>query len=364
MKSLSVDKIKKQNFSAGPAILPATVIKEAAEAAADWNGSGLSILEVSHRGKEFVAVLEEAEALTRELLGITDDYAVLFLTGGASSQFYMTCMNILGKDQTACYLNTGTWSTKAIKEAKLFGNIEEVASSKDRNFSYVPKGFEIPSDARFLHLTSNNTISGTEIHQLPETSVPIVCDMSSNIFSRPIDIQRYAVIYAGAQKNLGPAGTTLVIVKKDILGKVERAIPTMLDYQTHIKKGSAFNTPPVFPIFVSMLTMRWVKAQGGVAAMEQKNIAKADLLYNEIDRNPLFKGAAAVEDRSRMNATFVLEKPELEAAFMEAATNAGCVGIKGHRSVGGFRASIYNAMPIEGVQVLVDLMQDFARQNA
>ena len=364
MKSLSVDQIKKQNFSAGPAILPATVIKEAAAAVADWNGSGLSILEVSHRGKEFVSVLEEAEALTRELLGLTDDYAVLFLTGGASTQFYMTCMNILNEDQTACYVNTGTWSTKAIKEAKLFGNIEEIASSKDRNFSYIPKGYEIPDHAHFLHLTSNNTISGTEFHQLPDTEVPIVCDMSSNIFSRPIDIKRYSLIYAGAQKNLGPAGTTLVIIKKDILGKVERAIPTMLNYQTHIDKGSSFNTPPVYPIFVSMLTMRWVKAQGGVAAMEQKNIAKANLLYSEIDRNPLFKGAAAAEDRSRMNVTFVLEKPELEAAFLEAATNAGCVGIKGHRSVGGFRASIYNAMPIEGVQVLVDIMQEFARQNA
>lgn len=364
MKSLTVDKIMKQNFSAGPAILPATVIKEAAEAVADWDGIGLSILEVSHRGPKFVSVLAEAESLTRELLGINDDYAVLFLTGGASSQFFMTCMNLLNEDQTAYYVNTGTWSTKAIKEAKLFGQVVEIASSKDSNFSYVPKDYEVPADARFLHLTSNNTIFGTEIHELPETNVPIIADMSSNIFSRPIDIERYGLIYAGAQKNLGPAGVTLVIVKKDWLGQVNRAIPTMLNYQTHIAKDSSFNTPPVYPIFVSMLTMRWVKAQGGVAAMEAINKEKAALLYAEIDRNPLFSGVAAVEDRSRMNVTFTINNPELEGAFLTAATNAGCVGIKGHRSVGGFRASIYNAMPKEGVQVLVDTMQAFAAQHA
>lgn len=364
MEPTSVEQIKKRNFSAGPAILPASVIKEAAAAAANWNNSGLSILEVSHRGKEFVAVLEEAESLTRELLGVSDDYAVLFLTGGASSQFYMTCMNILDQDQTGLYVNTGTWSTKAIKEAKHFGNIKELASSKDRNFTYIPKGYAIPEDGRFLHITSNNTIFGTEYHQLPETKLPIISDMSSNIFSRPIDIERYGLIYAGAQKNLGPAGVTLVIVRKDMLGQVKREIPTMLDYSTHINKNSAFNTPPVYPIFVSMLTMRWVKAQGGVAKMEEQNIAKAAILYNEIDRNPLFTGVVDQEDRSRMNVPFTINNPDLESKFMESATNAGCVGIKGHRSVGGFRASIYNAMPKEGVQTLVDVMSDFANQYA
>ncbi len=364
MKSVSVDQIKKQNFSAGPAILPAPVIAEAAAAVADWNGSGLSILEVSHRGKEFVAVMEEAESLTRKLLNISDDYAVLFLTGGASSQFYMTALNLLGENDRAYYVNTGTWSTKAIKEAKLYGQVVEVASSADSNFSYIPKGYDTPADARYLHLTSNNTIFGTQMQQFPEVSVPIVCDMSSDIFSRPLDVNRYSVIYAGAQKNLGPAGVTLVIIRKDLLGKVEREIPTMLNYETHIKKGSAFNTPPVYPIFVSMLTMRWIKAQGGVAAMAQRNEEKANLLYNEIDSNPMFVGTAAKEDRSRMNVTFVLNNSDLDGAFLEAATNAGCVGIKGHRSVGGFRASIYNAMPIEGVQVLVDVMREFARQHA
>lgn len=364
MKPTSVDQIKKQNFSAGPAILPAPVIAEAAAAAADWNGSGLSILEISHRSKEFVAVMEEAESLTRELLQVSDDYAVLFLTGGASSQFYMTAHNLLGENDRAYYVNTGTWSTKAIKEAKLYGQVVEVASSADTNFSYIPKGYDIPADARYLHLTSNNTIFGTQYQQFPDVSVPIVSDMSSDIFSRPFDVNRFGLIYAGAQKNLGPAGVTLVLVRKDLLGKVNRDIPTMLNYETHIKKGSAFNTPPVYPIFVSMLTMRWIKQHGGVAAMAERNEAKADLIYQEIDRNPLFVGAAAKEDRSRMNATFVMHHTDLEGAFLEAATNAGCVGIKGHRSVGGFRASIYNAMPIEGVQTLVDVMQEFARQHA
>ena len=364
MKTVTVDQIKKQNFSAGPAILPAPVLKEAAAAAADWNGSGLSILEISHRSKEFVAVLKETESLTRELLGLNDDFAVLFLTGGASSQFFMAAMNLLNEGQTAAYVNTGTWSTKAIKEARLFGNIVELASSKEDNFSYIPKGYSIPANLRYLHLTSNNTIFGTEYHQLPDTEVPIVCDMSSDIFSRPVDVGRYGMIYAGAQKNLGPAGVTLVIVRKDMLGKVNRSIPTMLDYQTHIAKNSSFNTPPVYPIFVSMLTMRWLREQGGLEAMAAKNQAKADLLYSEIDSNPLFVGTAAKEDRSLMNVTFVMNRPELEEGFLEAASAAGCVGLKGHRSVGGFRASIYNAMPIEGVQVLVEVMQDFARRNA
>lgn len=355
--------IKKHNFSAGPAILPATVITEAAEAAKDFNGMGLSILEISHRSSEFVSVMEEAFSSTRDLLNLSDDYEVLFLTGGASSQFFMAAMNLLPQDGKAGYVNTGTWSTKAIKEAKSFGTISEVASSKDKNFSYVPKGYAIDEDFTYLHLTSNNTIFGTQQHEWPETNVPLVGDMSSDIFSRPIDTSRFGLIYAGAQKNLGPAGTTLVIVRKDILGKVKRDIPTMLDYNTHINKASSFNTPPVYPIYVCMLTMRWLKENGGLSAMEVKNKEKAALLYNEIDTNPLFKGVANTEDRSLMNVTFTLNNPDLEASFLEACNNAGCVGIKGHRSVGGFRASIYNAMPLESVQVLVDVMRDFGMKS-
>ncbi|MEM1324046.1 MAG: 3-phosphoserine/phosphohydroxythreonine transaminase [Bacteroidota bacterium] len=356
--------VKKHNFSAGPAILPAAVIRQAAEAAADFNGMGLSILEISHRSPEFTAVMNEAVALVKELLHLSDDYAVLFLTGGASSQFFMSAMNLLDKDQTACFVDTGTWSAKAIKEAKKFGQVNVLASSKDDKYSFIPKGYDIPADARYLHLTSNNTVSGTQYQQWPETDLPFVCDMSSDIFSRPIDVNRFGLIYAGAQKNLGPAGTTLVIVKKEMLGQVSRDIPTMLNYQTHIDKNSSFNTPPVYPIYVCMLTMRWIKALGGIEAIARINEDKATLIYDEIDRNPLFKGNVAKEDRSRMNATFVMERPELEAAFLEAATEAGCVGIKGHRSVGGFRASIYNAMSKESIQLLVDLMQNFAQKNA
>ena len=353
-------KIKKHNFSAGPAILPASVIEEAAEAAKDFNGMGLSILEISHRGPEFVAVLNEAVDLVKQLFNLSDDYEVLFLTGGASSQFFMAAMNLLDQDASAAYVNTGTWSTKAIKEAKLFGHISELASSADQNFSYIPKGYDIGENFTYLHLTSNNTIFGTQYHEWPDTNVPFVCDMSSDIFSRPVDVKRFGLIYAGAQKNLGPAGTTLVIIRKDMLGKVQRAIPTMLDYNTHINKNSSFNTPPVYPIYVCMLTMRWLIANGGLSAMEKMNKEKAAILYNEIDNNPLFKGVANKEDRSLMNVTFVLNNPALEPAFLEACTNEGCVGVKGHRSVGGFRASIYNAMPIESVQVLVDVMKRFA----
>ncbi|MEL6924903.1 MAG: 3-phosphoserine/phosphohydroxythreonine transaminase [Bacteroidota bacterium] len=363
METLSAPTTKKHNFFAGPAILPATVLEQAAQAALDFDGMGLSILEISHRSPQFASVLEEAESLTRELLGVSDDYAVLFLTGGASSQFYMTAMNVLNSTATACYVDTGSWSTKAIKEAKHFGNVEVLASSKESNFNYIPKDYAVPEDATYLHLTSNNTIYGTQYNWWPDTKVPFVADMSSDIFSRPIDVERFGIIYAGAQKNLGPAGTTLVIVRKDLLGKVDRSIPTMLDYNTHIKKSSAFNTPPVYPIYVCMLTMRWLKANGGVAAMAERNQKKADLIYNEIDSNPLFTGTAAKEDRSKMNVTFVMTKPELEADFLKAAAEAGCVGIKGHRSVGGFRASIYNAMPYESVEVLVNLMKDFAAKQ-
>jgi phosphoserine aminotransferase len=358
--------MKKHNFSAGPAILPAEVMSEAAEAVRDFNGSGLSILEISHRAAGFVAVLEEAEALVRELLHVSDDYAVLFLTGGASSQFFMAPLNLLNSNEQAAYLNTGSWSTKAIKEAKLYGQIEEIASSKDKNFAYLPKEYTVPAAAKYLHITSNNTIFGTQYQEFPTTDKPLVADMSSDIFSRPLDIDRFALIYAGAQKNMGPAGVTLVIVRKDLLGKVDRPIPTMLDYRTHIAKGSSFNTPPVFPIYVSMLTLRWVKAQGGVEAMVPINEAKAKLIYDEIDRNPLFRGTVLDHaDRSLMNATFTMTegKEELEKEFLAACAAAGCEGVKGHRSVGGFRASIYNSMPQSSVQVLVDVMQEFTRKH-
>jgi len=359
--------MKKHNFSAGPAILPASVMEEAAQAVRDFNGSGLSILEISHRSKGFVAVLEEAEALVRELLDVPSEYAVLFLTGGASTQFFLAPMNLLNEGEKAGYINTGTWSNKAIKEANNYGHIVEVASSKDQGYSYIPKGYSVDADLKYLHITTNNTVAGTQFQELPVTDVPIVADMSSDIFSRPIDIQRYAMIYAGAQKNMGPAGTTLVIVRKDLLGKVDRMLPTMLDYRTHVDKGSSFNTPPVFPIYVSMLTMRWVKAQGGVTAMVAHNESKAKLLYDEIDRNPLFKGAVSdTTDRSLMNVTFVMndEYTALQDAFLAAADAAACDAIKGHRSVGGFRASIYNSMPKESVQALIDVMQVFAKEHA
>lgn len=355
--------MKKYNFFAGPAILPQSVLMKSAEAIKDFNGMGLSLIEISHRSKPFVEVLDNSRALVKELLDISDDYEVLFLTGGASSQFFMTAMNLLGDGDSAAYINTGTWSTKAIKEAKMFGNIIELASSADKNFSYIPKGYLEPDDIKYLHYTTNNTIFGTQFHDLPDVQAPLIGDMSSDIFSRPIDVSKHDVIYAGAQKNMGPAGTTLVIVNKNALGKINRTIPTMLNYQTHIDKGSSFNTPPVFPIYVSMLTMEWVKENGGVAQMEKRNQAKADLLYGEIDNNPLFVGTAAKEDRSLMNVGFQISNKALEGAFNDAAEAAGCMGIKGHRSVGGFRASIYNAMDIEGVQVLVDVMKDFGRQH-
>ena len=357
--------MKKHNFFAGPAILPAPVIKESARAAANWNGMGLSILEISHRSDEFVAIMDEAEALIRELLQINDDYAVLFLTGGASSQFFMVPMNILKDDETACYVNTGTWATNAIEQARRYGNVEVLASSEEENFSYIPKDYEIPADARYLHLTSNNTIFGTQLQAFPDIKTPLVCDMSSDIFSRPIDITKFDLIYAGAQKNLGPAGVTLVIVKKSILGKVNRDIPTMLDYRTHVKKQSSFNTPPVYPIFVCTLTLRWLKENGGLEAMQAKNEAKAKLLYDAIDAHPLFKCPVAKEDRSLMNVNFVFKEgyEHLEKDFLAAAEAANCVGLAGHRSVGGFRASIYNAMPISSVKVLVKVIKNF-KQNS
>lgn len=352
--------MKKHNFNAGPSILPREVIEKTASAVSDFNGSGLSILEISHRAKDFQPVVDEAVALFKELLNIPEGYSVLFLGGGASLQFCMVPFNLLEKK--AAYLNTGTWASKALKEAKGFGEVVEVASSKADNYCYIPKGYSVPADADYFHITTNNTIFGTEILTDIDSPVPLVADMSSDIFSRPIDVSKYAMIYGGAQKNLAPAGLTFVIVKNDSLGKVSRYIPTMLNYQTHIDNGSMFNTPPVLPIYSAMETLRWIKANGGVEGMEKRNIAKADLLYAEIDRNPLFVGTAAKEDRSRMNVCFVM-KPEyasLEADFQKFATERGMVGIKGHRSVGGFRASIYNAMEIESVQALVDSMKEFA----
>ncbi|MEM6879090.1 MAG: 3-phosphoserine/phosphohydroxythreonine transaminase [Bacteroidota bacterium] len=352
--------MKKHNFSAGPAILPEPVFAEAAEAVRDFNGMGLSILEISHRSKEFVAVMEEAEQLVRDLTGAGDDYAVLFLTGGASSQFFYAPMNLLGPNHTAGYVDTGTWSAKAIKEAKAFGQVEVLASSAEDNYNYIPTGYDIPDHLRYLHMTSNNTVFGTQHAEFPANTAPIVCDMSSDIFSRPIELDKFGLIYAGAQKNMGPAGVTLVIVRKDWLGQLERHIPTMLDYRTHIKKSSAFNTPPVYPIYVSMLTMRWVKENGGVAAMAERNAAKANLMYSEIDSNPRFKGTVANEySRSTMNATFVCTDEIESEKFLAACQEANINGIKGHRSVGGFRASMYNSMELKSVEALVNVMQTF-----
>jgi len=356
--------MKPYNFFAGPAILAEEVLKTAEKAVNNFEGMNLSVLEISHRSNQFVSVMDEAEQLVRELLHVGEEYSVLFLTGGASSQFYMTAMNLLGDKEKAGYLNTGAWSKKAIVEANKFGEIVEVASSKNEGFNNIPKGYAIDNDLKYLHLTSNNTIFGTEIHKLPETSVPIVADMSSNIFSRAIELDRYDLIYAGAQKNLGPAGTTLVIVKKSKLNRIERDIPSMLNYQTHVDKQSSFNTPPVYPIYVSMLTLRWIKKNGGVAAMEARNIKKAQALYAEIDRNGLFEGTAKKEDRSRMNVCFVCKNKELENDFLNYAESKNLVGLKGHRSVGGFRASIYNAMPDSGVDALIKAMEEFEQRNA
>ena len=357
--------MKKHNFSAGPAILPASVLKEAGKAAVNYEGMGLSLLELSHRGPEFTAIIEEANALMKEIIGLPDGYQVLWLSGGASTQFFMAPMNLLNSDETAAYVDTGTWANKAIKEAKGFGNVEVLASSKEKNYSFIPKGYKIPKTAKYLHLTSNNTIFGTQLHKFPKSPVPLVCDMSSDFLSRPFDPTAFGLIYAGAQKNLGPAGTTVVIVREDMLGSVQRYLPSMLDYRTFVAENSLYNTPPVFPIYVSMLTLRWIKKNGGLKGMQRRNKTKGAVLYQEIDRNPLFKGTTAVEDRSLMNACFVMEEKyaALEKEFLKETEANGMVGLKGHRSVGGFRASIYNAMPKSSVQALADLMQDFAKRK-
>ena len=355
--------MKKHNFNAGPSILPREVIEQTAQAVLDYNGSGLSILEISHRAKDFQPVVDEAVALFKELLDIPEGYSVLFLGGGASTQFCMVPYNFL--KTKAAYLNTGTWAKKAIKEAKNFGEVVEVASSADANYTFIPKDFTVPSDADYFHFTSNNTIFGTELRKDPVVGVPVVSDMSSDIFSRPVDVSKYICIYGGAQKNLAPAGLTFVIVKNDAVGHTGRTIPTMLNYQTHIDAGSMFNTPPVMPIYSAMLNLRWIKAQGGVKEMDRRAQEKADMLYSEIDRNKCFVSTAREEDRSRMNICFVMapEYKELEKEFLDFATAHGMVGVKGHRSVGGFRASCYNALPKESVQALIDCMQEFEKKH-
>ena len=355
--------MKKHNFSAGPSILPREVIENTAQAVLDFNGLGLSILEISHRSKDFQAVLDEAVALFKELLNIPEGYSVLFVGGGASTQFCMVPYNFLEKK--AAYLNTGVWAKKAIKEAKAFGEVVEVASSAETTYNYIPKGYAIPEDADYFHVTSNNTIYGTEIRKDLDSPVPMIADMSSDIFSRPVDVSKYICIYGGAHKILAPAGATFVIVKDEALNKVSRHIPTMLNYQTHVDGGSMFNTPPVLPIYSALQTLRWIKKEGGVEEMQRRAKERADLLYGEIDRNKLFRATIAdPEDRSYMNICFVMndEYKELEADFMKFATERGMVGIKGHRSVGGFRASCYNAMPLESVQALVECMKEFEAQ--
>ena len=349
---------KVYNFSAGPCILPQEVLKEASEAVSNFDNLNLSLVEISHRSKSFVAVMDETVALVKELLEVPENYDVVFIQGGASLGFVITAYNMMKENGSAAYLNTGTWAAKAQKEAKLFGNVIEVASSKGENYNHIPKGYSIPSDVDYFHCTSNNTIFGTQIKEFPECPVPLVCDMSSDIFSKKVDISKFDMIYAGAQKNMGPAGSTMYIIKKDIYGKSGRSIPSYLDLEIHADKESMFNTPPVFPIYVSMLTLRWLKANGGVEWIEARNEAKADLLYGEIDNNPLFSGVAAKEDRSNMNATFVLNDEANKERFDQLWNAANISGIKGHRSVGGYRASMYNAMDLEGVQVLVNVMKE------
>jgi len=353
--------MKKHNFSAGPCILPQEVLKKASEAVLNFNDDNLSLIEISHRSKPVVAVMEKAQQLVLELLNLENKgYGVLFLQGGASLEFLMTPYNLLPAHGKAAYLDTGTWSSKAIKEAKLFGDITVVASSKDKQYTYIPTDYTIPSDAAYFHCTSNNTIFGTQMKSFPKSDGYRVCDMSSDIFSRQLDFSSFDLIYAGAQKNMGPAGVTLVVIKKDILGKTGRSIPSMLDYSAHLDKDSMFNTPPVFALYVSMLTLQWLKDLGGIEAIEKVNNAKAELLYAEIDNNPLFKGVAAKEDRSIMNATFVLTDTSLTEKFDQRCQEAGINGLKGHRSVGGYRASMYNALPLKSVEVLVNVMKNLA----
>jgi phosphoserine aminotransferase len=352
------------NFNAGPSILPKEVFEQTSRAILDFNDTGLSILEIGHRTPLFQVVVDEALATARELMKLDADHEILFLHGGASTQFFQVPMNLLNEQETAAYLDCGVWGTKAIKEARLFGNVDVVASSKDKNYTYIPRGFEVPSTAKYFHYTTNNTIEGTQMHFVPEVNVPLIADMSSDILSRVMDFNRFDLIYAGAQKNIGAAGVNLVIVKKDILGKVDRKLPAMMDYRQHIEAGSLLNTPPVFAIYVCMLTLRWLKNLGGVSAIEKINDQKADLLYSTLDSQPLFRPTVEKADRSKMNVVFVMDDPALEKEFQAVCKANGMVGVKGHRSVGGFRVSLYNALPLESVQALTDLMKDFANKKA
>lgn len=355
---------KVHNFSAGPGILPQEVLQQSADACINFDNMNLSLLEISHRSKNYVKVMDEARQLVKDLFEVNDDYEVFYLGGGASMQFAMVPYNLLTDGGTAAYVNTGVWATKAIKEAKIIGNVNVIASSEDKKFNYIPKGFTIPNDADYLHLTSNNTIYGTQYKSFPKSSIPLVCDMSSDIFSRKVNANDFALIYAGAQKNMGPAGSTMIMIRKDVVGKATRKKLSMLDYQVHIKGESMFNTPPVFPVYVSMLTLRWLKNNGGVEWIEKINQEKADTLYAEIDRNSCFTGTVEKEDRSNMNVCFLPTKPEYEALFDKIAKEYNIDGIKGHRDVGGYRASLYNALPLESVQVLVKAMQEFEKLHA
>jgi phosphoserine aminotransferase len=355
---------KVHNFSAGPGILPQEVLKQAAEACINFDNLNLSLLEISHRSKNYEAVMDEARQIVKDLMNLDSDWEVMYLGGGASMQFAMVPYNLLRTDGKAAYVNTGVWASKAIKEAKMIGNTEVIASSEDKKFSYIPKGYSIPKDADYLHLTSNNTIYGTQMHQFPESPIPVVCDMSSDIFSRQLDFNKFGLIYAGAQKNMGPAGSTMIAVRPSLLGKTGRKMLSMLDYQVHIKGGSMYNTPPVFPIYVSLLTLQWLKKNGGISWIEKINNEKAATLYSEIERNSLFTGTCAVEDRSKMNVTFVMPKVELEPEFDKLCKAANLSGLRGHRDVGGYRASLYNALPLESVKALVEVMQEFEKKFA
>jgi phosphoserine aminotransferase len=351
------------NFNSGPSVLPKEVFEQASRAILDFNNSGLSILELGHRTPLFQAVMDEAIALTKELMHLDAEHEVMFLHGGASTQFFQVPMNLLNDDKMAAYLDCGTWGTKAIKEAKLYGRVEMVASSKDKDYTYIPKGYQIPGNAVYFHYTTNNTIEGTQMHAIPDTTVPLVADMSSDILSRQMDYNRFGLIYAGAQKNIGAAGVNMVIVKKDMLGKITRKLASMMDYRNHIENGSMLNTPPVFAVYVCMLTLRWLKQQGGAAAMEKLNDAKAKLLYDTLDVLPMFVPKVATEDRSLMNVVWIMQDPELEKLFLTTCKENGMIGVKGHRTVGGFRASLYNALTIESVKALTDLMHYFTQKH-
>jgi phosphoserine aminotransferase len=356
-------KMQMHNFNSGPSVLPQEVLKQASESIFNFNNTGLSILEIGHRTSWFTDVLDEARAHVKELMQLGDEHEVLFLHGGATTQFMQVPMNLLDDGETAAYCDNGIWGSKAIKEARIFGNVNVVASSKDKNHSYIPKNFTVPANAKYLHYTTNNTVEGTEWHTIPETNVPLVADMSSDIFSRPLDFKRFGLIYAGAQKNMGAAGVTLVVVKKDLLGKIKRTIPNILDYRVHIEAKSLLNTPPVFAVYVSLLTLKWIIKEGGLPEMEKRSKERAELFYNTLDSLAVFTPIVAKEDRSRMNATFTIKNEALENEFLAACKQNGMVGIKGHRSVGGLRVSMYNALSLNSVQVLCDLMKDFATKH-